>query len=219
MTTSGTPAADWPMIHRARAALAQDLAGLTPGQWRQATLCSAWDVEHVVAHLTAAATTTRWAWLRSIAAARFRPDVHNDRSLQSHLGDSPAETLAQFRGAVDSTTAPTGDLAAWLGEVVVHGEDVRRPLGLPDRSEPEALAAVAAFYASRDFAVNSATAVKGLRLVSTDGPFTAGEGPLVEGPTMPLVMAMAGRTQYLEHLSGPGVATLRERLATSTPRD
>jgi ribosomal protein S18 acetylase RimI-like enzyme len=43
----------WALVHRERAALAEDLAGLTVEQWRHGTLCGEWDVEQVVAHLTA----------------------------------------------------------------------------------------------------------------------------------------------------------------------
>nr|BFF25987.1 hypothetical protein GCM10025732_39520 [Glycomyces mayteni] len=54
---------------------------------------------------------------------------------------------------------------------------------------------------------------RGLRLDAADGPFAAGDGPLVTGPTLALVMAMAGRTAYLDELSGEGAPELRERCA------
>jgi hypothetical protein len=49
--------------------------------------------------------------------------------------------------------------------------------------------------------------------VADDGPFTAGpdDAPLVTGPTLALVLAMAGRAAFCDELSGPGVATLRGR--------
>ena len=64
----------------------------------------------------------------------------------------------------------------------------------------------------------SRSAIAGLRLEATDGPFTAGgdESPLVFGPTLALVLAMAGRAAFCEDLSGPGVATLRERCPATT---
>jgi uncharacterized protein (TIGR03083 family) len=46
----------WALAHAERAALAKDLAGLGAEQWRHDTLCGKWDVEQVVAHLTAAAS-------------------------------------------------------------------------------------------------------------------------------------------------------------------
>ena len=73
-------------MHAERAALAEDLAGLGAGQWRHATLCGEWDIEQVTAHLTAAASLNQWRWLRSMAGARFRPDLHNQRRLADHRG-------------------------------------------------------------------------------------------------------------------------------------
>ncbi|GLB64128.1 hypothetical protein NCCP2495_20070 [Dietzia sp. NCCP-2495] len=201
----------WQATHRARKDLADDLAGLEAAQWKHATLCGAWDVEHVVAHLTAAASVGRWAWIRSIVAAGFRPAVHNERRLREHLGATPQETLDRFRAVIDSTVAPTGDLPAYLGEVIVHSEDIRQPLGLPSRADTGAATEVARFYSSRDFTVNSKTTVAGVSLRATDSDFSAGDGPEVAGPVLALVMAMAGRRTYLDQLSGEGVALLSSR--------
>lgn len=205
----------WALAHAERAALAEDLAGLEPEQWHHATLCGGWDVEQVLAHLTAAASIGQWRWIRSMIGARFRPDVHNLRRLREHLGATPAETLARFRTIVDSTTAPTSDTAAYLGEVVVHAQDIRRPLGLARTPGLEALTAVAEFYARRDFAVPSRRNAAGLCLKADDGPFAAGDGAPVTGSTLALVMVLAGRPAYLGDLQGPGVDTLKERLSKS----
>ena len=56
----------WALAHAERAALAEDLAGLDAEQWRHDTLCGQWDVEQVVAHLTAAASLNQRQWLRSM---------------------------------------------------------------------------------------------------------------------------------------------------------
>ena len=203
----------WPLTHAERAALVADLADLTPAQWATRSLCADWTVEETVAHLSAAASTGRLRWLRSAIGARFDFALHNRRRLDEQLGATPAETLAILRSKIDSTVRPMGDDAAWLGEVVVHGADIRRPLGLPGAVPVAASTAVAEFYASRDFAVPSRTAAAGLRLVADDGPFATGAetDPLVTGPTLALVMAMAGRAAFCDDLSGPGVPTLRER--------
>ncbi|WP_269940007.1 maleylpyruvate isomerase family mycothiol-dependent enzyme [Arthrobacter sp. HY1533] len=205
----------WALAHAERAALAEDLAGISEEQWRHGTLCGQWDVEQVVAHLSAAASIGQWRWIRSMLGARFRPDVHNLRRLNEHLGATPQQTLEQFRAIVTSTTAPTSDTAAYLGEVVVHAQDIRQPLGLPHVPSIEALTPVAEFFARRDFAVPSRSNAAGLELKADDGPFGAGTGSLVTGPTLALVMAMAGRGAYLEQLQGPGVETLRQRLAAA----
>jgi uncharacterized protein (TIGR03083 family) len=203
---TATPSDLWSAIRAERAALAADLADLTDAQWASPSLCRDWTVEEVVAHLTAAASIGRWRWIASMLGARFDPAVHNARRLAEHRGATPAETLQRFRAVVDSRVAPTRDTAAWLGEVVVHGEDVRRPLGLDSPTTVATATAVAEFYASRDFAVPSRSAIEGLRVEATDGPFATGAGPLVAGPTRSLVMAMAGRRTHLTDLTGPGAA-------------
>jgi uncharacterized protein (TIGR03083 family) len=202
----------WAQAHAERAALAEDLSGLTAEQWQHGTLCGEWNVEQVVAHLTAAASLNQWQWLRSMLGARLRPDVHNKRRLLEHRGETPAETLDRFRAVIRSTTAPSGHTPAYLGEIVVHAQDIRQPLGLPRTPSVDALTPVADFFARRNFTVASRTHVAGLRLQADDGPFAAGTGRLVTGSTLALVMAMAGRTPYLDRLDGPGVPTLRSRL-------
>ena len=206
----------WALAHAERAALAKDLAGLGAEQWRHDTLCGEWDVEQVVAHLTAAASLNQWQWLRSMLGARFRPDVHNQRRLVKHCGSTPAETLDRFRAVITSTTAPSGHTPAYLGEVVVHAQDIRRPLGLVRTPSVDALTPVADFFAGRDFAVASRTHVADLQLRADDGPFATGAGPLVSGSTLALVMSMAGRVSYLAELDGPGVRTLRSRIQATT---
>jgi uncharacterized protein (TIGR03083 family) len=205
----------WALVHAERAALAEDLAGLGAEQWRHGTLCGEWDVEQVVAHLTAAASLNQRQWLRSMLGARFRPDVHNQRRLAEHCGSTPAETLDRFRAVITSTTAPSHHTPAYLGEVVVHAQDIRQPLGLARTPSVDALTPVAGFFAGRDFAVASHTRVAGLQLRADDGPFAAGTGPLVTGPTLALVMSMAGRAAYLAELDGPGVPALQSRLHTA----
>jgi uncharacterized protein (TIGR03083 family) len=182
------------------------------------SLCTDWTIEETVAHLSAAASVGRLRWLRSAIGARFDFALHNRRRLDEQLGATPAETLAILRSKIDATVAPMGPTAAWLGEVVVHGADIRRPLGLPPRTPVEVATTVAEFYASRDFGVRSRSAIAGLRVEATDGPFSAGPGDptahppqLVTGPTLALVMAMAGRAAFCDDLDGPGVETLRAR--------
>ncbi|MFW3464400.1 hypothetical protein ACN24K_30485 [Streptomyces microflavus] len=75
--------------------------------------------------------------------------------------------------------------------------------------------AVAEFFASRDFTVASRTAIAGLQIEATDGPFTTGSGDLLRGPTLSLVMGMAGRAAACQDLEGDGAAVLRARLHSS----
>ena len=206
----------WALMHAERAALADDLATLTPEQWRHSTLCGKWNVEDVVAHLIAAASMNQLRWLRSMIGARFRVDMHNQRRVAEFRGRTPEDTLERFRQIIDSTTSPSGHVPAYLGEVVVHSQDIRQPLGLSRTPSAEAFIPVAEFFARRNFAVNSSATVAGLELRADDGSFAAGSGPVVSGSTLALVMSMAGRSAYVDDLTGPGVPLLRERLERSS---
>lgn len=210
---SNTKSHLWPRIHAERERVGAMLEALAASQWRSPSLCSAWSVEHVAAHLTAAASTGTAAWLVSMLRAGFNADRHNERMLRRRLGATPAETLASFRASVTNTIAPTSDFPAWLGEVVVHGQDIARPLGISLTPDPASVRAVADFYAAKDFAVNSRTLIRGLRLQAIDAEFEVGDGPTVRGELLPLVMAMAGRPAFVDDLDGDGVAELRRRVA------
>jgi hypothetical protein len=103
---------------------------------------------------------------------------------------------------------------------VVHAQDIRQPLGRGQTPSVDALTPVADFFARRDFTVPSRTRIADLQLKADDGPFATGTGPLVTGspghrvtgPTLALVMGMAGRLPYLAELDGPGVPILRSRI-------
>jgi uncharacterized protein (TIGR03083 family) len=191
-----------------RAALAGDLANVTEDAWTRPSLCVLWDVEEVVAHLTAAASLGRLRWMSSVICAGFDFDKHNARRLAEHRGSSPAETLARFQAVIPSTTSTFGPKEAWLGEVVIHGQDIRRAVGVEYSPPIGTLTHLAGFLARTNFTVASKDAVMGVRLQAVDGPFATGAGPLVEGTTLALVMAMAGRITYRADLTGPGVASM-----------
>ncbi len=201
----------WARIHAERAALADDLEALAVGPWGARSLCTDWTVEETVAHLVAGASIGPLRWFRSVLGARGSVDRHNARRLAEHRGRTPAETLERFRSVVPSTTSPPGPVEMWLGEIVVHGEDVRRPLGLVHAHPASTLTLLATFFAKQNSTVRSRSTAAGLRLEATDGPFTAGpdDALRVTGPTLALVMAMAGRAAFVDDLAGPGVRTLR----------
>ncbi|WP_043621710.1 maleylpyruvate isomerase family mycothiol-dependent enzyme [Nonomuraea candida] len=201
----------WTLIHAERAALADDLAGLTEERWATPSLCAGLTVHEVLAHLTAGASLTPLRWLAGVIHCRFDFDKQVAMRLAEQLGGSGAETLDRFRNVVTSTTSPPLPAVAMLGETIVHGEDIRRPLGI-HRDHPIAtVTRVAEYYQGSDLVVQAKGRLGGLRLVADDGPFASGSGALVSGRTVALVMAMTGRGAYCDELKGEGVALLRER--------
>ncbi|MGW1815876.1 maleylpyruvate isomerase family mycothiol-dependent enzyme [Streptomyces sp. NPDC002125] len=211
MAGTESRAAVWPLVNAERAALASDLAGLTDEQWRTTSLCTGLTVREVLAHLTAGARLTPARWMAGVIRCRFDFDKQVAVRLAEQMGASPAETLDRFRESVTSTTKPPLPVLAMLGETIVHGEDIRRPLGIRRESPIEVLTRVAEYYAGTDMVVLAKGRIEGLSLAADDGPFRTGTGPLVTGPTLALVMAMTGRGAHCDDLSGDGVELLRER--------
>lgn len=201
----------WSMIRAERAALADDLAELSPGQWATPSLCDGLTVREVLAHLTAGASLSTVRWLAGVIRCRFDFDKQVAMRLAEQLGPGPADTLARFRSTVPSMTKPPLPVLAMLGETVVHGEDVRRPLGIRREYPVETVTAVAEYYRGTDLVVVAKGRIGGLRLAADDGPFAAGDGPLVSGRTIDLVMAMTGRAACCDELGGHGVDMLRGR--------
>jgi uncharacterized protein (TIGR03083 family) len=201
----------WPTIHAERLALADDLADLTDEQWATQSLCSDWNVHQVLAHLLSAAKMTPPKFAAKFAAAGFNFDSFAAKQVAVEGEAGPAATLAAFRSAQLRTSAPPGPKDTWLGEAFVHGEDIRRPLGIPHAYPlPEVVRAVA-FYAKSNAIIGGRNRIAGLTLKATDTDFAVGSGPLVEGPAVSLLLAASGRNSALNELSGPGVPTLRQR--------
>ncbi|MFE5240976.1 MULTISPECIES: maleylpyruvate isomerase family mycothiol-dependent enzyme [unclassified Streptomyces] len=211
MTGTESTATVWPLIHAERAALASDLADLTDERWRTTSLCTALTVREVLAHLTAGARLNPVRWMAGVIRCRFDFDKQVAVRLAEQMGATPAETLERFRQSVTSTTKPPLPVLAMLGETIVHGEDIRRPLGIRHDSPIEVLTRVAEYYAGTDMVVLAKGRIEGLSLAADDGPFRTGTGPLVTGPTLSLLMAMTGRGPHCDDLSGDGVELLRER--------
>lgn len=203
----------WPLVHSERAALAADLASLSDEQWATPSLCAGLSVREVLAHLTAAARLTGPRWLWGVIRCGFDFDAQVAMRLAEQLGGTPRETLDRFRDVVTSTTSPPLPALAILGETVVHGEDIRRPLGIRRDHPIPTLTRLAEYYSGSDQVVLAKSRIPGLRLVATDGPFTTGAGPVVSGPTLALVMAMTGRAAFCDELAGEGGAILRARCA------
>ncbi|MET7320845.1 maleylpyruvate isomerase family mycothiol-dependent enzyme [Streptomyces sp. NPDC005549] len=207
----GHGAGVWSSIRTERAALAADLADLTDEQWATPSLCTGLTVREVLAHLTAGASLSTVRWLAGVIRCRFDFDKQVAVRLAEQLGADPAETLARFRHVVPSTTKPPLPAIAMLGETLVHGEDIRRPLGVRRDYPIDVVTRVAEYYQGSDMVVVAKKRIAGLRLAADDGPFTTGSGPVVSGPTVALVMAMTGRATYCDDLEGDGVELLRDR--------
>ncbi len=201
----------WPAVHAERRALANDLSELSDAQWQAPTLCGDWNVMQVVAHQVATARMTPAKFVGRMAVAGFRFSRFAERAINDERQAGPADVLARFRAIEQATTSPPGPKLSWLGETIVHSEDVRRPLGIAHTYPSDAVTTLIGFYAGSNALIGGKKRVAGLTLKATDADFSRGTGPLVEGPALSLLLATTGRQVALGDLSGPGVELLRGR--------
>jgi uncharacterized protein (TIGR03083 family) len=201
----------WPVIHAERKALATDLRTLSNADWATRSMCERWTVRDVLAHMTSAATLTPPAFFGKLAGSGFSFDKVQEKGVAANLGGSPGDTLAGFESVLTSVKHPPGPADTWLGETIVHSEDIRRPLGIKRAYPAEAVVRVADFYKGSNLLIGSKRRIAGLGLRATDTDWTHGSGPEVSGPVLSLVLAMTGRKAALEDLEGDGVAALRTR--------
>jgi uncharacterized protein (TIGR03083 family) len=201
----------WPTVHAEREALIEDLANLSAEQWKTPSLCADWNVHEVLAHQLSAAKMTPPKFIGKFAAARFNFNKFAANQVAAESAGGPAATLEAFRAARSRSSAPPGPKDTWLGEAFVHGEDIRRPLGIKREYPLPWVTRAIEFYSKSNAIIGGRDRVAGLTLQATDIDWTVGSGPIVEGPAMALLLAASGRKSALDELTGPGVDTLRAR--------
>src|SRR4051812_23213567 len=201
----------WPTIHAERAALAADLEPVKEPDWDTQSLCQGWTVRDVLAHMTGTARISPGSFFGKIIASGFSLKKMQEKDIAELRGSAPAETLANFKAEVNSSKHPPGPTDTWLGEVIVHCEDIRRPLGIKHDYPADALTRVADFYKGSNLVIGTKKRIAGLQLRATDVDWAHGEGPEVSGPMASLLMAMAGRKEAIADLSGEGLSTLSAR--------
>jgi uncharacterized protein (TIGR03083 family) len=199
----------WPTIHAERKALAADLQGLSDDRWLTPSLCTGWTVEQVLGHMTATARMTPPGFFLKMIKAGFGFDKMANAAIAEETKAGPARTLQSFEEVQTSKKHPPGPTDTWLGETIVHSEDIRRPLGITHDYPADAAEQVADFYKGSNLLIGAKKRIAGLTLRATDTDWSTGEGPEVTGPIVSLVLAMTGRPA--DDLSGEGVATLKGR--------
>lgn len=205
-------AAVWETVHAERRRLVVDLHGLPDEQWRVPSLCPRWDVHDVLAHLVDTARTGRVSFVRQLVRAGLDFDRANEHGISRERRPDPQDTLDALSAVADLTRTPPADLATRLVEAIVHGEDVRRPLGIAG-AYPQAAIARALVHQLRTPASfgGGRERAAGLRLVDRRTGVAWGRGDEVEAEVLDLLLAVCGRRVAPERLSGGGAA----RLATA----
>lgn len=195
--------------------LADHLDTITAEEWEQPSLCPGWTVRDVVGHVPSYDELGWPAVLALFARSRFSLSRCNQVGVEHSRQLSTEQLLARLRthAVPRGITAMFGSAIA-LTDGMIHHQDIRRALGHP-RTVPEERLVAALKFVPRARALPAPGNVRGLRLVATDVDWTHGTGPEVNGPGESLLVALAGRQQGLADLSGPGLATLEQRVVGS----
>jgi uncharacterized protein (TIGR03083 family) len=187
------------------------LETLTPDQWNGPTLCEGWRVREVVAHLTYSRSNTVLGlptWLR------HRNDIDLAFSLyaQQRAEADASVLLRRYRNAARSDyQAPKVAPEVLWCDNVIHGLDIRRPIGLRYPGSAHTLTRAAESLTRMTWPSRTACRADGLRFVATDVDWTVGAGPEVVGPIEDVVLAIAGRSVSDNALDGEGAAILGRR--------
>ncbi|AKS31490.1 maleylpyruvate isomerase family mycothiol-dependent enzyme [Mycolicibacterium goodii] len=196
-----------------RRSIADLIDSFTPEQLATPSLCGGWDVKTVAAHLVSDFSDGFWGFLAS--GIRHRNiDKGIDALARRRAQASAAEIADMLRTQADFRLSQpiTGPLSG-LTDVLVHGADIRIPLGLAHLPDPDHVGWVLDFLTSRtQFGFFPQRRLRGIALHDVDTGRRWGTGKEIRGPGVAVMLAVCGRTVALDRLTGPGVAVLRSRL-------
>jgi uncharacterized protein (TIGR03083 family) len=194
------------------AAEQRDLVGLlrtlSDDEWRAPSLCEGWDVRDVVAHLLYD-TIPFPRYLAIMVRNRFSIDRVNNHLVAKERDTPTSELVDRLERSIGHGTLARVSPATSLADVLVHHQDIRRPLGRARSIPPERMLSVLNHPDPFAFPWRN---TRGLRFVATDVGWDKGQGPEVRGTGEAIVLATVGRSVVLEELTGDGVAELRRRL-------
>lgn len=101
----------------------------------------------------------------------------------------------------------------------MHGEDIRRPLGIPGRyPEPAIVEALAHQLRTPVSFGGGRQRAAGLRLVDRGSGATSGQGDDVEADALDLLLAVSGRRVDRDRLTGRGASRLAAAAGTPAAR-
>ena len=208
--------AGWRVVDERRVVVADILDGLEPEQWSTPSLCDAWTVRDVGAHLSMAATSSVSEMLPWVLRSRGSFDRMVRDSAIDRARRPTDEIVSDLRGIVGSRKLVPGTF--WrdpLLDVIVHAHDIARPLGITVAAPVEAARTAADWAWSRRFPFFPAWRLRGLRLVASDVAWARGDGLELRGPVESLLLVSTGRPAGLAELDGPGLELAESRLGLS----
>jgi uncharacterized protein (TIGR03083 family) len=201
-----------------RADLAALLRTLTPTQWNTRSLCPDWTVRDVALHIVSYEELTTPGLLATFLRGGLRVRTINDVAMTRYRDITTDDII----NLVERHQRPRGLTSGFKGGIAltdgtIHQQDIRRPLGLTREIPEHRLVQVL------DFSLGAPTLPskrnsKGLHLSATDVSWSHGDGPEVSGPGEALLMAVAGRPDALNQLTGEGASVLADRITAPSAK-
>ena len=183
-----------PLIRETFCNLADALELQPSTAWDTPSLCEAWRVREVVAHMS--------------TAARYQPEEFF-AELEANGGDigrtidsiaardgalDPDVLLANLRdGRLHQWVPPGGGQTGALQHAVIHSLDVSVPLGLRQQTSPAALRIVLDDLTAGGLQTHFGVSLDGVDFHATDIQWSWGVGRVVSAPAAELVLALSGR--------------------------
>lgn len=199
----------WRHVHHERRELAAVLSTLDDDEWSTESLCPGWTTRDVAAHVIGSPQVTPVEFVSVLVRGGFRfgrAGLLDGR----RRGRAPiADILEQYERYDGSRahppfTKPTEPLI----DVLVHTQDLLRPLGRT-HDMPVDAAAAAATRALRLGMFLGRPQLGGVRLQATDVDWVQGTGPTVAAPMQEILMLCAGRPADAALVEGDGRELVR----------
>lgn len=193
----------WAAVAETRRNVADLLEQLTEAEWEHESLCEGWRVRDVAGHLSLVPTITTWELVRAAPRGGFNPNRINTVLAKEYGGRPTQEIVSRIREhAADRTTAKALKTEDSLFDVIVHSQDIARPLGRTVDVPPEHTRRGLDRVWEMGWPFKAQQRLAGRRLRATDTDWERGDGPLTEGPALELLLLLTGRDRAAELTNG-----------------
>ncbi len=202
----------WRVIEQERLSLAVLLEGLPDEQWNAPSLCEGWRVKDVAAHVALAPQPPSLLTMvvEGVRAGGRFHKLNHDLSVR-HADRAGADLVTELRDHAASRRLPkVTNVRNILFDILVHGQDIAIPLGIPREMPVDAARAGVERVWTMGWPFGVKSPLKRFRFIATDVEWAAGKGPEVTGPVAALLLLLTGRPVVLPRLSGAGVDELSE---------
>lgn len=203
----------WHAVDEHRERVVDLLRTLTAEEWRTPSWCDGWTVKDVAAHLSIATLASIRQVSGWVVAARgnFNRMIH-DSGVEWSAERTTDQVIDDLHGIVGTHRLAPGTFRRDpLLDILVHGQDIARPLGRELALPAEAAREAAEWTWRRRFPFFPARHLRGVRLVADDVDWQRGTGAELTGPIGSLLLLSTGRHAAVSDLAGPGRELLEAR--------